>query len=43
MNIVTWSNHSFNYERMKRMENAVQIFKNDEFGQVRTVAVEESA
>ena len=39
MNIVTWSNHSFNYERMKRMENAVQIFKSDEFGQVRTVEI----
>lgn len=39
MNIVTWSNHSFNYERMKRMENAMQIFKNDEFGQVRTVVI----
>ena len=41
MNIVTWSNHSFNYERMKRMENAMQIFENDEFGKVRTVAVED--
>lgn len=39
MNIVTWSNHSFNYERMKRMENAVQIFDNAEFGQVRTVVI----
>ncbi len=39
MNIVTWSNHSFNYERMKRMENAIQIFKNDELGQIRTVVI----